>query len=95
MANLKLLKLGIVYLLSSPASLNVTSVAFETATRIGGKFSEDDHFELLFERNFDLPCVCVFFAGKTERTECTSCWIPFIDARVRMTHQPQVHGWYT
>ena len=36
------------------------SVAFETATHIGGKFSGDDHFELLFERNFDLPCVCAF-----------------------------------
>ena len=33
-----------------------------------------------------------FFAGKTEGTEFTSCWMRFIGTRTRMTHKPQMRG---
>ena len=54
------------------------------------KFSRDDSFELLFERNFDLSRA--LFAGKIEEAECTSSWKPFVSACARMTQQPQVCG---
>ena len=79
---MKQLKLGIVHLLfSSPASLvpeREKCCIQNTHAPVCRIFSGDDHFELLFERTFDLPCA--LFAGKTEGAECTSCWMPFVGA---------------
>ena len=51
------------------------------------------HFELCFERNWDLYHLRLF-VGKTEGAECTGGWKPLICqcTCARMMHQPQVHG---
>ena len=48
-------------------------------------------FELYFEHNCDVPPV--LFAGKTEGAECTSCWMPFVNAHARMMPPLLVHAW--
>ena len=50
------------------------------------KFSGDGPFGY----DSDLPPAP--FCERTEGVDCASCWMPFVSARARMTHQPQVHG---
>ena len=65
---------------------------FEIATDIQEISSAGESpFELCFEFNCDLPYA--IFGEKTASAQCTNCWMPFVDAYARMTHQSQVHGW--
>ena len=70
-ANLKRLKLGIVHciFLSQPSAWT-REVLRSKQPPVCRKFSGDDNFELLIDRNFDLPREP--FLGKTEGAECTS-----------------------
>ena len=55
-------------------------------------FYVDDHFELLLRVHVTSIYLVCLFAGKTKETEFTSCWKPFVGARVRMTNQLQCVG---
>ena len=54
---------------------------------VAREFSGSGAFALCFERNCDIT-PALFDRG----AECIGCWTPFVGARVRMTHQPQVRG---
>ena len=47
---------------------------------------------LRFECNCDLSST--LFAGKIDKVECTSCWMPFFGVCAMTTHQLQIRGWH-
>ena len=60
--------------------------------QVAREFSGDGAFVFCFERNKDLP-PALFCREDPEGAECTSCWTPFVGARVRMTHASTASAW--